>query len=208
MSYNISFKGYSIISCGTLRQELDYLSKIDFLNADKILYTAPGLHENPCELEKQLKGKLDEVKKISSKVIVVYGNRCYVDVKNPSRDIDTLVRETGVNAKRIEAKSCIDMLTGTDEREKISKGQNVYWLSSGWLKYWKAIFKDWDIGKANETFPRHEKAIVLDALGLFERYSLDSPEKILEFSDWIKLNIEPHEISLDGLKHLLRDKLF
>lgn len=208
MSHAVNFKGHVIVSCGTLRQELNYLNKIGLLDADRILYTVPGLHENPGELEKQLKRQLDEAKKISPKIIVLYGNRCYVDVKNPSRDIDTLIQETGLNAKRIEAKNCIDMLTSIEERQNISEGQKVYWLSSGWLEYWKIIFKDWDRGKANETFPQYDKAILLDPTGIFEKYSINSPERVLEFADWMKLNIEPYKISLDRLKHLLRDKIF
>jgi hypothetical protein len=208
MSHGVNFEGHTIISCGTLRQELNYLSKMGFLNADKILYTAPGLHENPHELERQLKRQLDEAKKISPKVIVVYGSRCYVDVKNPSRDIDKLIQEEGNSIARVEAKDCIDMLVGIDERQKISKAQKVYWLSPGWLKYWKIIFKDWDQGKANETFPQHDKAILLDPIDTFEKYSTNSPEKILEFSDWMRLNIESYKISLDRLKRLLLDKTF
>jgi len=208
ISRAINFKGYTIVSCGTLRQELDYLNKTSFLNADRIFYTVPGLHENPGELEKQLKKQLNEAKRFSSKVIVVYGNKCYVDVKNPLRDIDILIQETGVNAKRIEAKNCIDMLVSVEEQQKISKGQKVYWLSGGWLEYWKVIFKDWDQGKANETFPQHDKAILLDPMGIFEKYLTISPEKILEFADWMKLNIEPCKISSDRLKHLLQNRIF
>ena len=42
----VSFEGYSIVSCGTLSLELNYLKASGFLNADKILYTKPGLHES------------------------------------------------------------------------------------------------------------------------------------------------------------------
>jgi len=208
MINKISFEEHSIVSCGILRGELDYLNKEGFLNVDKILYTAPGLHENPRELEKQFKRQLGKAKKISPKVIVVYGNRCYINVKNPSRDINKLIQEEDNNITRIKAKNCIDMLTSLDERKKISKGQKVYWLSPGWLEYWKIIFKDWDRGKANETFPQHEKAILIDPLGIFDRYLTNSPEKILEFSDWMRLNIEPYRISLERLKHLLLNEVF
>jgi len=204
---SINFKGYAIVSCGTLRPELEFLKKTGFLNADKILYTAPGLHEIPRELEKQLKKQINNAKKYSQKIIVIYGDRCYVDINNPSRDIDVLIQEAKVNAERIKAKNCIDMLAGIDEREKTSEGKKVYWFSPGWLEYWKVIFKDWDQGKANETFPQHDKAIALDALGIFERYSEDSPEKILEFSDWMGISIEPCKISLERLKRLLSDKI-
>jgi len=43
----------------------------------------------------------------------------------------------------------------------------------------------------------------LDAVGIFDEYSQNSPEKILEFSDWMNLEIEPYKISLDRLKDLL-----
>jgi len=205
MSKKADFKEYRVIACGTLRAELNFLAKEGFLNADKILYTAPGLHETSWELEKQLKKQIDNAKKYSQKVLVVYGEKCFIDTNDPSRGIDRIIQETGANARRIKAKNCIDMLSDIDEREKIAGGQKVYWLTPGWLEYWKVIFKDWDQGKANETFPQHDKAILLDSVGIFEKYSTNSPEKILEFADWMRLNIEPYKISLDRLRRLLID---
>ncbi len=198
-----SFKDYTIVSCGTLRRELNYLRDTGFLDADKILYTAPGLHERQAELEKQLVRQLSNAKKHSQKIIVVYGKRCYLDSANPFRDIDRVIQEQGKGISRIQARSCIDMLTSADEREKISKGKKIYWLSPGWVENWKQIFKEWDAAKANETFPQHNKAILLDAVNFFDDYSQKFPEKILEFSDWMKLEIEPYKISLDRLKNLL-----
>jgi len=90
-----------------------------------------------------------------------------------------------------------------EERDKISRASRVYWLTPGWLEHWKQIFKEWDAAKANETFLYHEKAVLLDAVGIFDEYSQNSPEKILEFSDWMKLQIEPHGISLERFKNLL-----
>ena len=206
MPKKTSFKGYGIISCGILRQELSYLRETGFLDADKILYTAPGLHEVPSKLESQLKKQIENVKK-ELKILVVYGEKCYVDTENPSRGIDRIIQEIGANTKRIKAKNCIDTLVSMDEREKIAGGQKVYWLTPGWLEYRKVIFKDWDQGKANETFPQHDKAILLDPIGAFEKYSVDSPEKILEFADWMHLDIEPFKISLDRLRRLLLDEI-
>ena len=82
MHNHLSFKGCSIVSCGTLRRELNYLKEFRFLDADKILFTAPGLHEKQMELEKQLIRQLNNAKKYSQKVIVVYGERCYLDPTN------------------------------------------------------------------------------------------------------------------------------
>ena len=93
MHNHLSFKGCSIVSCGTLRRELNYLKEFRFLDADKILFTAPGLHEKQMELEKQLIRQLNNAKKYSQKVIVVYGERCYLDPTNPYRNIDRLIHE-------------------------------------------------------------------------------------------------------------------
>jgi len=205
MANHISFKGYAIVSCGTLRRELNYLRDTGFLDADKILYTAPGLHEKQTELEEQLVRQLINAKKYSKKIIVVYGERCYLDPDNPFRDVDQIIREHGAGISRIQARSCIDMLASAEERKRISGGKKIYWLTAGWLEHWKQIFKEWDAAKANETFPYHDKAILLDAVDIFDEYSQSSPEEILEFSDWMKLEIEPYKISLDRLKNLLLD---
>ncbi|MBN1384833.1 MAG: DUF1638 domain-containing protein [Elusimicrobia bacterium] len=204
---NTSFKGYTIVSCGTLSPELNYLSETGFLNADKILYTKPGLHEDPEELEKQLVKQLETAKKYSKKVIVAYGSRCYIDSVDPFKDIDKIIQKQGEQISRIKAKNCIDMITDIKDREKISEGKKVYWLSPGWLKYWKHIFKTWDHAKSNETFPQNEKAVFLDSIPVFDEYSQSSPEKILEFSDWMAIPIEPYNISLDRLKKLLLECL-
>jgi len=203
MANHTSFKGYTIVSCGTLRKELNYLKDTGFLNPDKILFTAPGLHESQRELEKQLTKQLRNAKKYSERTVVVYGERCFLDPSNPYRDVDAIIQEQGTGISRIQAKSCIDMLASEEKREKISGGSKVYWLSPGWLVYWKKIFKEWDTAKANETFPYHDKAILLDPVGIFDEYSKSSPEKILEFSDWMKLEIEPYRIPLDRFKNLL-----
>ena len=207
MKNNTSFNGYSIISCGTLKDEINYLNKIQFLDADNILFTAPGLHEKQTELERQLIKQIRNAKKYSEKIIVVYGERCYLDPADPNRNIDRLIQENGPGVSRVNAKTCIDMLASYKEREKIKNGRKVYWLTPGWIKYWKIIFSKWDIGLANETFPGNDTAIVLDALDEFNNISEKSPEKILEFSDWMKLGIEPYKISLDRLKKLLIEQV-
>jgi len=203
MANRTSFKGYTIVSCGTLRRELGYLKDTNFLDADKILFTAPGLHERQTELERQLTRQLKNARRYSPRIIVVYGERCYLDPSNPYRNVDQIIREEGARISRIQARSCIDMLASEKERERISPGRKIYWLTPGWLEHCKQIFKEWDAAKANETFPYHEKAVLLDAVGIFDEYSQNSPEKILEFSDWMKLQIEPHGISLERFKNLL-----
>jgi len=95
------------------------------------------------------------------------------------------------------------MLASREEREQISGSQKVYWLTPGWLRHWNYIFKDWDAGKFNEMFPRHDKAIVLDSLGYYDQLMIESPERILQISDMMNLPLESHSVSLDRLKELL-----
>jgi len=206
MTDHLSFKGICIVSCGTLRPELEKLQDSGFLDAKRVLYTAPGLHEWPWELEKQLTKQLTASRKISKKVIVLYGEKCFMDTSNPVRITDVLIREQHSDAVRVRASNCVDMLAGKEEREKISNSKKVYWLTPGWMKHWKYIFKDWDAGKANETFPQHAKAIVLDGVGFYDQFCMNSPEQLLEISDWTRIPIEAAAISLDRLKMLLLEQ--
>jgi len=198
-----SFEEYAVVSCGTLSPELNHLRGSGFLDARMILYTRPGLHENPRAFERHLRRQLRHAKRYAEKVIVVYGGRCYIDTIDPFKRIDKIIQEEGDQISRVKAANCIDMLADAGEREKIRGNERVYWLSPGWLKYWRVIFKEWDIGLANETFPQNEKAILLDALGFSYVYMEKFPERILEFSDWMRIGIEPCKISLDRLKGLL-----
>ncbi len=198
-----AFGRYTIVSCGTLSPELNHLRASGFLDARMILYTRPGLHENPRAFEKHLRRQVRHAKQYAEHVIVVYGARCYIDTIDPFKTIDKIIQDEGDQISRVKAANCIDMMAGTEEREEIRNGEKVYWLSPGWLKYWRVIFKEWDIGLANETFPKNDKAVLLDALGFFDAYMERCPERILEFSDWMRIGIEPHRISLDRLKGLL-----
>ena len=205
-----SFKGYSIVACGTVRPELTFLKKSGFLDANKILYTAPGLHENQRELKEQLTEKLKQAEISSGRTIVAYGNRCYMDFKNPFYTIDSIIDEGGSEMSRIEAGNCIDMLATAEERKRIAGDQRIYWMTMGWLLYWRYIFRDWDVGKANETFPQNDKALILDPSNAFEKYSGEKPEEVLEFSDWMGVPIEAHPVSWERIKGLLiqaRDRI-
>jgi hypothetical protein len=203
----MKFKDCSIVSCGILSPELNFLKESGFIDADRVLYTMPGLHEEPRRLKEQLLRQLFRAKKYSSKVIIIYGSRCYIDSVDPAITIDSILEEQKAGAVRIEAKNCIDVLAGAEQREEIACGDEVYWLSPGWLKYWRRIFKGWDAGLANETFPKNDKAVVLDALGSFDMFSENYPEEMLAFSDWMKIPIESRAVSLERFKKLLSDCL-
>ena len=209
MEEHISFRDYAVVSCGTLAQELNHLSKQGFLDAEKIVYITPGRHEVPKQLESQLIEKINFAKRHSKKIIIVYGGKfCYVNTDDPYRTIDTIIQEqeNGSSISRINATHCIDMLASESQREQISGGQKILWLTPGWIVSRHYVFQDWDKGKANENFPQHTGgAILLDGINFWEKYSEEQPEKILAFSDWMGIEIRPHKISLDRLKELLAD---
>jgi hypothetical protein len=202
------FQDYAIVACGTVSMELNYLRDSGFLSARKILYTKPGRHEVPRELESQLIRQIRTAKTYAPKIIVVYGGKfCYVNADNPYRKIDTIIQEQeepGVKISRIKATHCVDMLASAEEREKIGQGKDIYWLTPGWMKFRHHVYQGWDRGLANENFPKHTGgAIILDAIGFFDRVMADNPEEILEFSDWMGIPIESYRVSLDRFKGLL-----
>jgi hypothetical protein len=198
-----SFEGCSIISCGTLLMELSELEEEGFLDPDKIYFTTPGLHEIPRELENQLVRQMGRGGEKSDRLIVLYGDICFVDSSDYFRSIDTVIQEQGIRACRVKAHNCIDMLASEAERDEIAGGRRAYWLVPGWIEYKKNVFLEWDMGKANETFPSNDLAILLDPIGYYEKLAEADPEKLLGFSDWMGISIEPVPISLDRLKDLL-----
>jgi hypothetical protein len=208
-----SFKNHVIVACGTLSPELNYLKKNDFLDAVKIIFTKPGRHEVPIELERQLIEKINLAKKYSDKIIVIYGGKyCYINIKEPNKTIDKIIKSQANKAQRINASHCIDMLTSKKQREKtaieITGEKKVWWLSPGWILYRHDVFQNWDKAMANENFPKHTGgAILLDGIDFWEKYSADNPEKILEFSDWMGIQIQSYKISLNRLKKLLLEKI-
>ncbi len=203
-----NFQEYAIVACGTLNMELNYLKDVGFLNARKILYTKPGLHQLPRELERQLIRQINTAKSYASNIIVVYGSKfCYVNTNDPYRVIDTIIEEQltpGIKISRIKAEHCVDMLASAEDRERIARGRDVYWMTSGWLKYRHYVYQGWDKGLANENFPKHSGgAIMLDATGFLDQIMGNNPERILDLSDWMGIPIESCEVTMDRMKCLL-----
>ena len=206
------FEDISIVSCGTLSLELNHLKKEGFLNTPQILYTTPGLHQDIPELERQLLRKIERAREKSPYVLVVYGGKfCYVNVDEPTRLMQTIISELGPSVARIDATHCMDMIASASEREQIAAeaagGEPVWWMTPGWIKFRKEVFKGWDQGLANENFPKHTGgAIVLDGIGYMDTYMAEHPEDFLEYADWMGIPITPWPVSLDRFKQLLLDQ--
>jgi len=200
---SFSFRDTNIVACGTLRPELTRLTEDGRLDARRILYTGPGLHERQAELAAQLARQLERVASDTGRTVVVYGERCFLDARDPTRDTEAVIREVAPEAVRVGAAHCVDMLAGEAERRRLAGSNRVYWLTPGWIRHWDAIFADWDAAKANETFPQNDKALILDGIGFFEAFASAEPERVLEISDWMGLPIDAASVSLDRFHGLL-----
>ena len=208
------FKNSCIVSCGILYPEMKHLMDTGFLNPHKILFTPPGLHAKPDELERQLLKRLAQARELcpNHKIIVAYGKKCYVNVDEPVKRVDTILQGAqDQEIARLQGDYGYDILASFDDRQRISGGREskTLWFTLGWLKNWKTIYQryfGWDRADANANFPGYyDKIIVLDTLGVAEEYMTEHAEAILEIFDWTELEVEFQPITLDRLKGLLVD---
>lgn len=206
---NPDFSGVALVACGTMAPELNHLKAEGFLNAGKIIYTTPGLHQDCPELERQLSDAVARARRSFDRVIVVYGGKyCYVNTDEPTRTMATLMDELGPGVGRVQATHCMDMVADEAQRDEMAAGQKVWWMTPGWVKFRQQVFKGWDKGVANENFPRHDGgAWVLDGVGLCEQYLNERPEEILDYSDWMGIPLQGVPVGLDRLKALLTEAL-
>ena len=97
-----------------------------------------------------------------------------------------------------------------EERDKIAQemagGESVWWMTPGWLKFRRQVFKGMDKAQANENFPRHTGgAIVLDPIGYTERFMTEKPEEFLDYSDWMAIPIQYCKVDFTRFKNLLAE---
>ena len=208
-----SFSDIAIVACGTMSPEINHLVKEGFLDTPHIFYTTPGLHQDIPELETQLIKFIEKAKSVAKGVIVVYGGKyCYVNPDNPTRLMQTIIEEQGLKVVRVEASHCMGMLASDEEMKQITNevagGEPVWFMTPGWVKYRKQVFKGWDKAIANENFPRHTGgAVVLDGIGYLDQYMAEDPEEFLEYCDWMGVPMQAYPITLDRFKGLLMDQL-
>ena len=210
--HDVSFAEISIVSCGTMSLELNALKAEGFLDTPQILYTTPGLHQDIPELERQLVRQIQKARTKTEKVIVVYGGKfCYVNMDQPTRLMKNVIEEQGPTVARVDATHCMDMIADEAERDQIAKevagDEPVWWMTPGWIKFQKEVFKGWDKAIANENFPKHTGgAIVLDGIGYMDDLMTTDPEAFLEYSDWMGIPLVPYTVTLDHFKALLSDQ--
>ncbi len=193
----------TIISCGTLREDLETLRDEGALEGVRLVFTERCLKERPRELAKQLTAELEGARREGGKVLVVYGDACFYDGSDPERDIDRLIGETLAGCERVREHSCIEMMLSPGDKEALGGGQKAYWLMPAWMEDRDDVYFQWDLGKRNQTFPQNDVALMLDSRGHFARLMEESPETILEFSDWMGLALDARDITLDRFRDLV-----
>lgn len=100
------------------------------------------------------------------------------------------------------------MIASEEERNKISEGKDIYWFTPGWMQYRQFVYQGWDKATPNENFPRHSGgAVMLDAVGYYDKTAESDPEKLLDFADWMGIAIQPQAATLDRLLRLLSDEV-
>ena len=210
-----TFENRCIISCGMLHPEMTYLIESGFLNPRQVLFTPPGLHALPLELEEHLIKRLAQARELctNDEIIVVYGKKCHVSTDEPMKRVDSILQATGQGITRVQGDYGYDMLASFEDRQRISKGRQdkVLWFTPGWLTSWKTVYQKyfgWDAADANANFPGfYDKIVVLDGLGVADETMTHHAEAILELFDWTGLEVEFCPITLDRFKRLLVDSL-
>jgi hypothetical protein len=210
-----TFEDRCIISCGMLYPEMSHLMETGSINPRRILFTPPGLHAAPEQLEAHLCKRLSQAKEScpDDKITVVYGRKCYTSTDEPLKRVDSILQSHGLQIVRVQGDYGYDMLASFEDRQRISGGRQnkILWFTPGWLKSWQTVYQKyfgWDDADANANFPGfYDKIIVLDGLGVEEEYMTERAEEILELFDWTGLEVTFHPITLDRFKGLLTDSL-
>ncbi len=193
----------AIVSCGSFQEDLETLREEGLIDGIKVLFTEPCLKERPRKLEELLKARIEEAKGEADRILVIYGDGCFIDTSDFSRGIDSLIADTGAEHERIRQHSCIEMMLSEQDKERLAEGMKVYWMMPAWVEHKNEVFEEWDLGKRNQTFPQNDTAIIVDSLGFFDRLMEEDPERILEMSDWMGIPLDARAITLDRFRELL-----
>jgi hypothetical protein len=151
----------------------DHDIKVDFLS--------PGLHIDPNRMETEVIKNLESKK--GTKILLLYGSMCHTKLVSIAKDY---------NAAVLTEKNCVELLLGPEKKKAIDDSGNVFYLTAGWLQYWRDMFQD------RTAITPCDKMVMLDT-----GENLISDEEMLEFYDFMQVPVETIEISLDHFKNKL-----
>jgi len=179
-----------IISCGIFKAELEYLLKKKG-RSTSVRFLDPALHVNFDRLKECLVQALEESRRCSEPVTVLYGN-CHPEMQK-------IIDHYG--ATKIDARNCIEAIVGRDELCRIDAEAKSFYLTAGWINNWREIFAagvaDLDLDFSS-MFKDYKRVIVFDS-GVIP---IDE-DMVAAFSRFTGLPVERRAISLDRLSRLL-----
>lgn len=183
-----------ILSCGIFKPEIEKILpevKLALLNHNiEIHFVPPALHVDNKKLKAGIVNGLEALK--NQRTVLFYGSMCHPELSQ-------IARESGVTYPK--ANNCIELFFDPKRKKEIDSAYNVFYMTSGWLKYWREIFQQgqgWDSVEARMNFGLYDKILVLDS-----EVSNISDEEILEFFDYAQVPIEFEPISLDYFKNAI-----
>ncbi|MDR3342822.1 MAG: DUF1638 domain-containing protein, partial [Treponema sp.] len=125
--------------------------------------------------------ELDSTKR--QKTILLYGSMCHPELSSITKAYNVIIPH---------GKNCIELILSPEKKAEIDKTGNIFYLTCGWLRYWREIFQH-----GMDTIIC-DKVIMLDS-----ESDLITDEEILELSDHINIPIESEKISLEHFKETL-----
>jgi hypothetical protein len=185
-----------ILSCGIFQPEIEKILpeiKLELLNQNiEISFVPPALHVDNNKLKVGIVNELEHLK--DQKTVLLYGSMCHPELHQ-------IVSDYGVTYPN--APNCIELLLDPERKKEIDRTCNVFYMTSGWFKYWREIFQQgqgWDSIDARMNFGLYDKILVLDS-GIAEI----SNEEILELFDYVQVPIDIEQISLDYFKNVITE---
>ena len=183
-----------ILSCGIFQPEIEKILpevKQELLNHNiEIHFVPPTLHVDNKKLKTGIVNGLEPLK--NQKTVLLYGSMCHPELSQIAQD-------SGVTYPK--AHNCIELMFDPERKKEIDSTYNVFYMTVGWLKYWREIFQQgqgWDPVDARMNFGSYDKVLVLDS-----GVSNISDEEILEFFDYTQVPIDIEPISLDYFKNVI-----
>jgi len=192
-----------VISCGILKNEIEYLLKKGDIDAE-VHFLSENLHSDYSLLDRGLNHALKKYSMQGSQnVIIVYGDVCL----GFNGEMKALMDQ--YDAVKVDALNCIDcLLGGKGKLLQIDPDHKYLFLNPAFIHFMKKTRKkrstDQWTGKTNEEiremYGMLSGIILLDAMGDLDAYQ----SKIDEIADYTGLPIlERKDVGLKGLKNIL-----
>jgi hypothetical protein len=189
----------SILSCGIFQPELEKLLPeiIQELNFDvNVSFVPPALHVDYKKLADGITDGLEPITEQGAgngqKILLLYGSMCHPDIGEITRDSGAIYLKAG---------NCIEAMLSPERKSETDKSGKVFYMTAGWLKYWKDIFQGgmgWDTYDARMNMGFYDQITVLDS-GIIDI----ADEDLMEFYEFTQIPVDVEPIDLDHFKRLL-----